>query len=237
MPNINQVYLDSLPENAPRSLAPDAAARELVEGHRAGYYDLPPAFVRAADGTEDLARRSAEASAALRNRYAAGWEGSLAGQLSAQVRSAAWSTGHVPEDVAGPLLAAQDEQRRLAAELSVLDQAARSSESAPETVARGEAPAIAAALERARAEVLEAAAEPASHIVGIDFGDPAALLAAPKPAQAAYAALVALLPRYHAVLTGREALAAIAPAHAPTWPPAAAGHPVAALASAAVDRG
>lgn len=233
--NISQDFLDALPTAPPMSLAADRAAAELHAGHRAGYYTLPANLVHVMDGTEDLARRVAEVGAALSGRFDMGWEGTIAGELAGSVRGEAWATGSVPPDPAAALLAAQDEHRRLAAELSILSQASASSESAPETVARQNAGAIAKALETARAEVLQAAAEPASHIAGLDLGDPGALLGAPKPAQSAYQALTALLPRYHAILAGAEALRALAPGQAPSWPVSQGGHPVAELAAVAAE--
>lgn len=233
MAAISVEYLEGRPSTSPRGMSPESAARDLIEGHRAGHYALPDELVRVVDGTEALARRHRETAAALTGTYPAGWEATLAGKVAAEVRSAAWKAGKVPPDPAARMLAASEEQRRLVLEELVLRQAAQSAETAPETVARSRAAAIGAALDSARSDVLAEAAEPARIIVGLDLADAGALLAAPKAAEAAYEALGALLPRYGAILAAAAALAVLAPAHARSWPAVGNGHPVAELARAA----
>jgi hypothetical protein len=232
---ISTDYLESLPASAPVPMSPEEAAAELVRGAVAGHYGLPPDVLRVASGTEDLRLRAQEARALLSGRFGPSWEAGLAAKVAADVRNASWAEGRVPSDVAAPILTAQEEHRRVAAEADVLGKASESAESAPVFVTRQAAPAIAAALEAARAEVLAAAREPSRHIVDLDLGDPGAVMAVPKASQAAYSTLLDLLPRWNAVLRGCEALRALAPAQAPSWPASSGGHPVAALAKEATS--
>ena len=218
MPNINEVYLASLEQPRPVTMSPTLALGELLDGHRAGHYTLPEPVVRAADGLAALQEAHGAAAAALRERFASGWRQAHVGGFAAVARSEALATGRVPADVAGELLAEEQQQHVLEIQLAIFEQASRSAEDAPLFLARRHAADIAAGLDAARAELLSEAAAQGVAIAGLDLADPGALLGAGKAAQGAYRALEALLPRWSAILAAGEALAALSPEQAPAWP-------------------
>lgn len=117
-------------------------------------------------------------------------------------------------DIAEAALAGAQHERATAdafARYGIVDKAARTHGRRVHTLVRDHAEAIGVELLDSLTDLLHDAAPAASDMAGFDYADPAALLGADKPVQAAFAALRPLAERHDLIRKTAAALAAGAP--------------------------
>ncbi len=186
----------------------ETTLRTLVSGHNAGAYELPLAIVEAIRAADILSRRSRTLGSEL---YQLEQGGASAVETRAQAAAMkAGRAGRVPDDAADPVLEVEARMARLRIEAPFIDRTARNATSELGALLQDQAESIGAALERALAETLDAAALHAPAIAAVDLTDAAALMRATRAAQEAYGALETLAVRHDRIRSAAVALRAYA---------------------------